>query len=162
MLANNNPNTEAASNLKKPVLRRGSQGIAVTELQTLLKRWNAYWGENHGIFNEEVEYGVLLFQHWMFLKEDGIVGNFTWQALYAGAPQNMPLLKRGAQGELVTTIQNLLYMAGDFQENSNGIFGPRTEAAVRSFQRRFGLTVDGIVGAKTWYAFSKFRQQMEH
>ena len=34
----------------------------------------------------------------------------------------------------------------------DGIFGPRTEATVRSFQEIFGLTPDGIVGSATWYA----------
>ena len=34
----------------------------------------------------------------------------------------------------------------------DGIFGPKTEAAVKSFQRGKGLTVDGIVGPRTWAA----------
>ena len=34
----------------------------------------------------------------------------------------------------------------------DGIYGPRTEATVRAFQRIFGLTPDGIVGPATWYA----------
>nr|WP_245891586.1 peptidoglycan-binding domain-containing protein [Planifilum fimeticola] len=32
----------------------------------------------------------------------------------------------------------------------DGIFGPRTEAAVRSFQKKVGIAVDGIVGPVTW------------
>lgn len=35
---------------------------------------------------------------------------------------------------------------------ADGIFGPLTEEAVKEFQKRAGLTVDGVVGAKTWAA----------
>jgi len=38
----------------------------------------------------------------------------------------------------------------------DGIFGARTEAAVRKFQEVFDLTVDGIVGKATWYALVRY------
>jgi peptidoglycan hydrolase-like protein with peptidoglycan-binding domain len=37
----------------------------------------------------------------------------------------------------------------------DGKFGPRTEAAVRAFQRDHGLVPDGIVGPKTWRELDK-------
>ena len=37
----------------------------------------------------------------------------------------------------------------------DGVFGPATEEAVRTFQNIFGLTADGIVGFKTWYKISQ-------
>ena len=58
----------------------------------------------------------------------------------------MTTLKRGSRGADVKTLQGKLNLAQD------GIFGPITEEAVRDFQKRKGLTVDGIVGAKTWAA----------
>jgi len=39
--------------------------------------------------------------------------------------------------------------------NPDGIYGPETEAAVREFQRIFGLTEDGIIGRSTWYAIRR-------
>ncbi|MBD2540047.1 peptidoglycan-binding protein [Coleofasciculus sp. FACHB-SPT36] len=146
--------------LNKPVLQIGNSGAAVKELQQLLTKRFAYNGAINGNFNGEVEFAVLVFQNWMFLKEDGVVGQMTWQALYTGAPVNMPVLKRGAKGEIVITLQSVLSLSGDFDEEVNGIFGPHTEAAVRSFQLRSGLLADGIVGEKTWYGLSKVRQQI--
>ncbi|HKQ05832.1 MAG TPA: N-acetylmuramoyl-L-alanine amidase [Blastocatellia bacterium] len=64
-----------------------------------------------------------------------------------GHPPGRPTLRRGAQSELVEHIQTKLSVTP-----ANGSFGPKTEAAVREFQRGRGLTPDGIVGPKTWAA----------
>jgi hypothetical protein len=61
-----------------------------------------------------------------------------------GAAPGRPTLRRGATGELVKTMQERLGVFVD------GSFGPRTEAAMREFQRQHGLVPDGIVGPKTW------------
>jgi peptidoglycan hydrolase-like protein with peptidoglycan-binding domain len=60
-----------------------------------------------------------------------------------------PTLRRGANEELVRTIQKKLGITVD------GDFGAKTEAAVREFQRSLGLVADGIVGPKTWLALDK-------
>lgn len=62
------------------------------------------------------------------------------------SPQKRSLLKRGMQGDDVAKLQRQLGMANG---NGLGTFGPLTEAAVRSFQRRHNLSVDGIAGPKT-------------
>ena len=54
-----------------------------------------------------------------------------------------PTLRRGANGDLVKKLQAGLGIAQD------GDFGPKTEAAVRAFQRSKGMVPDGIVGPKT-------------
>lgn len=54
-------------------------------------------------------------------------------------------------GTDVTMVQRVLSHRG-FAVADDGTFGPATDAAVRSFQRREGLTADGIVGPKTWGA----------
>lgn len=63
-----------------------------------------------------------------------------------GAPQGRPTLRRGMTGELTRKVQAKVGVPAD------GRFGPKTEAAVRAFQRAHGLVPDGIVGPKTWSA----------
>lgn len=74
------------------------------------------------------------------------------QSSYPGTP-----LKRGSQGPNVVVVQAELnrisqsYPAIAKVPKADGIFGPKTESSVRSFQRIFGLEPDGIVGKATWY-----------
>lgn len=56
----------------------------------------------------------------------------------------MDTLKLGSRGIDVVTLQKKLNLHQD------GIFGPLTDEAVKEFQKSNGLTIDGIVGAKTW------------
>jgi peptidoglycan hydrolase-like protein with peptidoglycan-binding domain len=60
----------------------------------------------------------------------------------------MSNMSRGSQGPHVAELQNVLNQAG-FDLDEDGIFGRRTEAAVRHFQTDQGLDVDGIVGPHT-------------
>lgn len=59
-----------------------------------------------------------------------------------------PNLKLGSTGEDVKILQNLLHIISD------GNFGPKTEAAVKAFQKATGLVVDGKVGPYTWEALN--------
>lgn len=63
------------------------------------------------------------------------------------------ILKLGSNGEDVKTLQMLLNSAG-YAVSIDSVFGPKTEAAVRAFQKDRGLVVDGIVGGKTMAAFT--------
>lgn len=58
------------------------------------------------------------------------------------------LLKRGASGDEVVRLQQVLTASG-FAVNADGQFGFATDAAVRAFQKKAGLAADGIVGAAT-------------
>lgn len=58
----------------------------------------------------------------------------------------MATIKLGSRGADVVTLQKRLNLTPD------GIFGPLVDKAVREFQKKNGLTVDGIVGQKTWEA----------
>ena len=91
-----------------------------------------------------------------YYGEVEIVNNAPIQGItssYPGTP-----LRRGTTGPSVVTIQTSLnriaqnYPAIPKIPVVDGIFGSRTEAAVRKFQEVFNLTPDGIVGPATWYA----------
>ena len=62
-----------------------------------------------------------------------------------------PLVRQGDQEHPVQTLQYLLRARGH-TVTVDGIFGPATGAAVRSFQQQHGLTVDGVAGPHTWAA----------
>lgn len=65
------------------------------------------------------------------------------------AAASNPVLKLGSSGSAVRTLQQLLNKAG-VKCTIDGDFGPKTDAAVKEFQKKVGLTADGIVGNKTW------------
>ncbi len=134
-------------------LKDGSTGSAVAKIQGLLATLKLYSGSIDGIFGANTKKAVLKFQATNGLTQDGIVGvntaisldDETWTA-------QQPLLKEGSKGDRVRRFQE---MYNNYFGNltADGIFGPKTKAAVIEFQRSRGLTADGIVGAKTWSSF---------
>ena len=66
----------------------------------------------------------------------------------------LPLLQRGSAGMSVRVLQTVLKYRGCAlpKYGVDGDFGEETAAAVKQFQRAAKLTVDGVVGAKTWKA----------
>ena len=66
------------------------------------------------------------------------------------------LSKYGSRGEEVKTIQTKLKRWGYYNGNVDGIYGSQTLAAVKKFQQKNGLTVDGIAGKKTLEAMGIF------
>lgn len=60
-----------------------------------------------------------------------------------------PIQKKGSSGEPVRSVQYLLRQAGS-NVVVDGVFGAKTETAVKAFQTAKHLTADGIVGNKTW------------
>lgn len=61
----------------------------------------------------------------------------------------MRTLKRGSRGNDVMEIQSLLVKLGYYPGPIDGIFGLKTEEAIKKFQRNNGLTADGIIGTNT-------------
>ena len=71
-------------------------------------------------------------------------------------PKTVPLIakfaatyKQGSTGSVVKSIQQKLKNWGYYSGAVDGVYGAKTKAAVVSFQKKNGLTADGIVGAKT-------------
>ena len=59
------------------------------------------------------------------------------------------ILKSGSQGNKVKNLQQALTKLGFNCGIIDGTFGNKTEIAVKAFQKKYGLTVDGVAGAKT-------------
>lgn len=66
-----------------------------------------------------------------------------------GVYANAAVVKTGSRGQIVKTIQTKLKRWGYYNDSVDGIFGTQTKNAVMYFQRKNGLTVDGIVGSAT-------------
>lgn len=62
----------------------------------------------------------------------------------------METLRKGSKGTQVKVLQFMLYVNGFECGNADGIFGAKTLAAVKAYQKAHGLTTDGIVGRNTW------------
>lgn len=63
----------------------------------------------------------------------------------------------GSKGSDVTELQKLLNQTGNYNLAEDGDFGEKTRAAVEDYQRKNGLTVDGIVGDNTWGSITGFK-----
>ncbi len=74
---------------------------------------------------------------------------FTDVNTVEGDAEAATVYKQGSTGEMVRTIQTKLKNWGYYTGSVDGIFGSKTTAAVRYFQSKNGLAVDGIVGKNT-------------
>jgi hypothetical protein len=69
---------------------------------------------------------------------------------YEGKEPKMPTLRKGSKGTVVEKLQELLNTKLGIELKVDGVFGSRTKKAVRNYQKKFGLKVDGVVGPQTW------------
>ena len=69
--------------------------------------------------------------------------------LFAICLNVLAVSKNGSRGEEVRKIQTKLKNWGYYNGSVDGVYGWQTESAVRSFQKKNGLTVDGVAGTKT-------------
>ena len=137
-----------------PLVKKGHTDHPVQTLQHLLRaRGHALTVD--GDFGPKTDAAVRAFQDDEGLAVDGIVGPNTWTALIIQ-------VKRGSTGDAVRGVQEEFQFRNQSGDPNiglqiDGIFGPKTEAAVRGFQEALAadipsVAVDGIVGPITWRA----------
>lgn len=152
-----------------PTLRRGDRGPSVKRLAELLRK-AGFTDLNQGSwFGAKTDAAVRAYQTSRKLTVDGIVGLQTWTSLLNGLPRvtektpspfktetitgpERPTVKRKSEGSVVEEMQRRLADENFDPGPIDGVFGPRTEAAVIAFQKANGLDPDGICGKKTWGA----------
>ena len=79
------------------------------------------------------------------------ISNWITKLSSSAAVTGMPVLRKGAAGDLVVWVQEHLRSAGEVVAVDGG-FGPQTLSALKSFQLAHGLTADGVIGDATWTA----------
>lgn len=112
-----------------------------------------YIGNGKCIEAKGTYYGVVVsdITHW---DEWGELKGVEYSAEEKEGEKVRPTLRNGDSGEDVLDLQKLLNGYG-YGLKEDGKFGAATEAAVRSFQKLYGLTVDGVVGERTWNKLEK-------
>ncbi|HTZ91486.1 MAG TPA: peptidoglycan-binding protein [Streptosporangiaceae bacterium] len=139
-----------------PVLKQGRNSlwprVTVRSLQYLLRAHGARL-QVDGHFGAATKAAVVAFQRSRKLAATGVVNARTWRRLVV-------TVKRGSHGPAVRAVQDQI----NFRNNKNGhtlavdgVYGRRTEAAVRAFQKAMSaevphFPVDGVVGTRTWQA----------
>ena len=137
-------------------LRKGAAGSAVKDLQTKLKKLGFYNAYVDGSYGDTTVAAVRAFQKKYNLTADGVAGSATLKKLdsaYKNADSNTSTdddsLRKGATGTAVKTLQTNLKKLGFYTAYVDGSFGATTESAVKAFQRKYGLTADGVAGSAT-------------
>ena len=137
-------------------LRKGATGRAVKDLQTKLKKLGFYNAYVDGSYGDTTVAAVKAFQKKYNLTADGVAGSETLKKLdsaYKNADSNTSTdddsLRKGATGTAVKTLQTNLKKLGFYTAYVDGSFGATTESAVKAFQKKYGLTADGVAGSAT-------------
>jgi peptidoglycan hydrolase-like protein with peptidoglycan-binding domain len=152
--------SQSTVQLARPTVQIGSRGDAVRVMQReLIARGygpgrdgaDGYFGPDtlRALRNYQADRSAG--QFWAFsypLVVDGICGPETWGRL---GPDT---IRSGSRGRMVTLLQNILGAIGVTTPppEADGVFGAKTEAAVKDFQEFAGLPADGVVGCLTWRA----------
>ncbi|HPJ02843.1 MAG TPA: peptidoglycan-binding protein [Candidatus Limiplasma sp.] len=149
-----NPNAE-----KYTQLSNGDSGTFVTALQEALKELQFYKAEIDGKYGPATQSAVELFEKRNGLTIDGIADPGLLYLIFEGKPKNYsgyrkdvsivpPVygisLKYGDKGDLVKQLQTRLQTLGYYEGTISGTFGSSTQSALKAFQKKMSIAVDGI------------------
>ena len=146
------------------VLEKGSEGAEVKALQEALIELGYLKGKADGKFGAATENAVLLFQQANDYPTTGVMDANTQAFLYSGKPKNAKgkkekvktlspvagaTMKKNATGDAVGDLQAQLKVMGYYTGDVTRTYDKATQQAVKAFQKKNGLTADGIAGAAT-------------
>ena len=146
------------------VLQKGSEGAEVKALQQALIELGFLKGKADGKFGSGTENAVLLFQQANDYPTTGIMDANIQAFLYSGKPKNASgkktkvtqvspvsgaTMKQHSTGDEVKELQSQLQALGYYEGEISGTFDLATKKAVIAFQKKNGLTADGVAGADT-------------
>ena len=107
--------------------------------------------ENVVLIGEAIAEGICNYFDYKYITPDNATENTPVEEDTVDIVLNE--LEKGSTGEQVKALQRMLHAMGYSIGSANpidGDFGSMTDAAVRAYQKKYGLIVDGIVGKQTW------------
>lgn len=128
-------------------LKYGERSDEVETYQKYLKKLGYLTTTPDGVYGKDTVAAVRRFQELNGLIADGFLGPKTVNLLKSGSARANALVF-GMSGDDVRNMQTRLKNLG-YMRNVTGYFGSETESAVKAFQKRNGLSVDGTVGRQT-------------
>ena len=159
-----------AASVSWPTMRKDDTGTDVAQLQEALIQLGYLSGKADGNYGTKTVEAVRAFQKANGLTADGAAGEQTQRVLYGGnakaanvkttaapqqaatataAPATSGTLKVGSTGTDVQTLQQKLIELGYLKGSADGVFGNKTAAAVKAYQKASKLTADGVAGSQT-------------
>lgn len=144
-----------SENAKSHYISFGAEGEEVKQFQEILQRLGYLTTTPDGKSGNDTVAAIKRFQEKNGLIADGNLGPATRKLLLSDKAQANALTV-GMSGVDVENVQKLLKKHGYLKDkNCTGYYGSVTEYAVKAFQKRNGLSVDGRVGRQTMTALKK-------